>query len=310
MSIQKYETLLKDFIKQKFDKNNVLGIALILALLIAFSLIIEEFGENEYFIILFIVLVLLTLYLLNFFGSKKGKVKTLILKSIDALKRNNYTKSFDYLLNAYEIIKDKLLLEIMNNFAYDFSISPLQKATLTQIQIKEEKKDKKNDENYRKLLEQLEQISAYIIKHNASIEESSKKIKSLEDKLTNINDETMQREYQKLIERYKNIVKLESSKIAFYSKAQNQLYDLKKKHLLNKELIMEKEKLRNFEDSILEKSIAESYKKGSVDEFILYETEYLKALGEYSETLSVSADENIFDELIRDFETKVKSIEL
>lgn len=310
MLIQKYDKILRNFVKDQPKKNSVFQIISLFVLFLVLSYLYKEFGSNRIFVITFFVLTVLGIFFIKTFGGNKGKSKTYILKSVESLNKNNYTDSFDWLLNAYAVQKNKSLLEIMNNFANDFSISSLQKAILSKIQFKEERKDKKNDENYRKLLEQLEQISTYILKHNALIKESSKKIKSLEDKLTNINDETMKREYKKLIERYKNIVKLESSKIEFYSKAQSQLFDLKKKHLLNKELIMEKEKLRSFEDTVLEKSIAESYKKGSVDEFIFYEAEYLKALGEYSETLSVSTDENIFDELIRDFETKVKSIEL
>jgi len=306
MTVEQYEKSLREYIKKTPKNNTLVQFIIIFATLFALYFLMTKI-RGELFLLVFIAILLVGLSLLKITSGGKGKLKTYVYKSIDALKRNSYNESFDWLLNAYNVRKNDFLIEIMNNFACDFNISALQKAFLTKMQIKKDKKENKKDKNYLKLLDQLDQTSSYILMHNKSIEESIEKIRMLEKKLNTIDEKMMRKEYTDLIKRYNDIISLENSKMQFYSKAQNQLYDLKRKHLMNKELIMEKEKLRNFEDSILEKSIVESY-DDNIDKFIFYEAEYLKALKEYSQTLSVSSDENLFDEIIRDFELKIKSI--
>jgi len=150
-------------------------------------------------------------------------------------------------------------------------------------------------------------VADYIAKHKNVIVKSKKKIVDLEQQLLKTKELTLKSEYQKLIKRYEDIIDLENSKIQFYQKAQNELFNLKENHIVTHKLLDEKQELEGLENSLLEKSILESYNSEmTIDDFISYESSYLEAIKEYSETVSNSSDQNLFEDVIQNFKDKTE----
>ena len=308
MTLQTYQNRLQDIISGKNDKKKKSSQAIIYVVFIlgmyGLTFLMEK---SKIFAMGIAIAIIIAAILINLFSSNKGKRKTYLLRAKQYLIQNQLDLALKNMLIAYDIASNDNLLNLMSDFIEDFNVSPENKAKVIQLIVEKEMPKSKKDKDYLKILEKLKQTADYLTKHQHTIDESRTKIKELNEKIRNLKDQKMLNEFQKLVERYENIIMLELAKINFYNKAQDELIKLRNKHLLNKELIKEKENLMKLEDKLLEKSLSESY-SGSIDGFIIYEREFLKALDEYSETLSVSTDQNIFDEVMKEFQNKVKNI--
>ena len=308
MTLQTYQNRLQDIISGKNDKKKKSSQAIIYVVFIlgmyGLTFLMEK---SKIFAMGIAIAIIIAAILINLFSNNKGKRKTYLLRAKQYLIQNQLDLALKNMLIAYDIASNDNLLNLMSDFIEDFNVSPENKAKVIQLIVEKEMPKSKKDKDYLKILEKLKQTADYLTKHQHTIDESRTKIKELNEKIRNLKDKKMLNEFQKLVERYENIIMLELAKINFYNKAQDELIKLRNKHLLNKELIKEKENLMKLEDKLLEKSLSESY-SGSIDGFIIYEREFLKALDEYSETLSVSTDQNIFDEVMKEFQNKVKNI--
>ncbi len=308
MTLQEYQNRLQDIISGKELKKKKGSQALVYAFFIigmyAITILMER---SRIFAMAVGIAVIVGALLANLLSSNKGKRKTYLIKAKQNLMQSQIDLALENMLIAYDIASNDKLLNLMSDFIEDFNVLPEYKAKVVSLIVEKEMPHAKKDKDYRKILEKLKQTADYLTKHQQTINESRGKIRELNEKIRNLKDQRMLAEFQKLIERYENIISLELAKIDFYNKAQDELIKLRNKHLLNKELIKEKEKLLKLEDRLLEKSLSESY-SNSIDGFIIYEREFLKALDEYSETLSVSTDQNIFDEVMREFQNKVNLI--
>ena len=69
----------------------------------------------------------------------------------------------------------------------------------------------------------------------------------------------------------------------------------------------EKAKLIDFENNLLEKTIKEQY-SSEVEDFLTFETVYLQTLQEYTKNISLSENNNIFEQLTQEFKNKTERI--
>ncbi|MEA3450525.1 MAG: hypothetical protein U9Q83_01325, partial [Bacteroidota bacterium] len=196
---------------------------------------------------------------------------------------------------------------IILEFSEKYELNSEQKSKMNSHMMNNEKDLKKDDPKLFEILKQIKLVADYIAKHNIVINKSQKKIMDLQQQTLKAKDFRFKSEYDKLVKRYDDIIELENSKIKFYQKAQNELLNLKENHIVTQKLLDEKNELEGLENTLLEKSIIESYdSEMTIDDFIKYESSYLEAIKEYSETVSNSSNQNLFEDVIQDFNHKTE----
>ncbi len=244
-------------------------------------------------------------------SSKYKKSKKYLKEALKFYKTRHYVMAMDGLLKAYSLKKIEQLWDLIIQLAQEHTPTAQQQSKIAEFEYAKNEKKYKKDEKLSEIIEQIMNATNYLRKHNQIIKNISNKISELQVKLQSINDVRISSEYQTLIKRYNDIIALEESKIVFYSKAKNDLEMLKENHLVSQNLMQEKEELRNWENTILEKSIKEQYDAdASVSDFITYENAYLDALKEFAEPISSSGDQNLFEEITQNFKDKTKLLEL
>ncbi len=303
MTTDDYKKRLEKVISGKLRSKKIIGSFFFWTALILFIVTILSFNIVSFII----ALVFFVCYLIIYRLLRRGKLEKYLTEAKENLLSGNISAMLHNLFLAYKLHPYDEIYEIMLDIVNNYRVDPEARAKVLSIVIEKDAEDLKNDKNYQKIIEKLNKIAVYLKKSNEIIKESEEKINELKDRIKLVQDNNQKHEFIEIIKRYENIIKLEKSKINFYEKAQDELIKLRNKHLLNQEIIREKEKLLKLEDKLLEKSLSESY-GDSIDGFIIYEREFLKALDEYSETLSVSTDQNIFDEVMREFQNKVNNI--
>lgn len=240
-------------------------------------------------------------------SSKTRRAKNYLQRALKTYKTKDYVTTMNLLLDAYEILKIKKLWNLIISLAQEQTPTLEQQSRIAEFEYKKDEQVYKNDKKLAEIMQQIITVGDYIKKHGDVISNSWNKISELKLQLQGTSDNRLLSEYNSLIKRYEDIVGLEQSKIEFYTKAKNELLKLKENHLITQKLIKEKEELLNLEDSILEKSIHEEYTSDmSVNDFIVYENAYLDAIKEYSETISTSANHNLFEEITQNFKDKTK----
>lgn len=240
-------------------------------------------------------------------SSKTRRAKSYLQQALKAYKAKNISATMDLMLDAYEILKIKKLWNLIISLAQEQTPTPEQQNRIAEFEYQKDEEIYKKDTKLAEIMQQILSVGDYITKHGEVIKNSWNKISELKVQLKGTSDTRLVSEYNSLIKRYEDIVALEQSKIEFYSKTKDELLKLKENHLITQKLMKEKEELLNLEDQILEKSIQEEYTADmSVNDFIVYENAYLEALKEYSETISTSANHNLFEEITQNFKDKTK----
>ncbi len=240
-------------------------------------------------------------------SSSIKKSKKYLNKALRLYRKKNYTKTLDFLLEAYKLNKNKRLWSLIINFSKNHKPNPEQQKIISELEFEKEEDRFKKDKKLSKIMQQILNVNNFITKHGEIVSNSWQKINKLKNQMQNTQDGRILKEYKSLIKRYEDIVALEQFKIEFYTKAKDELLKLKENHIITQNLAKEKEELLSLEDEILEKSIKEEYSSDmSVSDFITYENAYLEAFDEYSENISSSANQNLFEELTQSFKDKTK----
>ncbi len=264
-------------------------------------------GEMKYLFFFLIAGVAATLVLLNTHKKKQRQNEYLLHRAITEIRNQNFQKALDYMLSVHENIQNDRLWTIILEFSEKYKPSETQQSRMSSEMIKNEKDIEKDDPKLFEILKQIKLVADYITKHQNIIKQSRQKIINLNQQLNKTMETKLRTEYEKLIKRYNDIIELEESKISFYNKAQKELLKLKENHILSQKLLDEKQELEGLENSLLEKSVHEAYSTDmSIDDFISYETSYLEAIKEYSETVSNSSDQNLFEDIIQKFNDKTE----
>jgi hypothetical protein len=256
-----------------------------------------------------IIVVIASFIITTVFKQKIHKTKTLLLRAVDNIRKNYYDTALTNLINAYKIKKDQRILDIIIEFSKEFKPSEQNEIEILEITTSNQKKSKEKDKKLTDILNQIQIVTNYIIKHQNLIKTSLEKITDLQKQSKEVKDTVILNEYSSLIKRYNDIIELENSKISFYSKAKGELLKLKENHIITQKLLTEKRELETLEDSLLEKSIIESNEKEmSIEDFVSYENAYLEAIKEYSEQISTSRNQNLFEEVIQTFKDKTNML--
>lgn len=302
-----YEKRLKQIVKNKNWVNmvNLLQVFVVVAALLSLKNIFRVGGNMLFVYAVIFGIIIALFFILNIFKRKHLKAKHLLLKAIESIRKSRFSEALDFMLDAYQLSKDEELLNVIKDFTATYPPNPEQDIRITELTLKKSRNKRVKDKKLQEILDQIKNVSDYILKHKEIIANSFLKIKDLKNNVTNTRDERLRSEYAAIINRYEAIIDLENSKIEFYSKAKDELLKLKENHLITQKLLLEKQQLRDLEDSLLEKSIKESYDSG-IDDFINYETAYLEAISEYSEQISSSGDHNLFEDVIRSFNDKTE----
>lgn len=304
-----YENRLRKIIKEKSWINFIKfsRIFVIFGAVLLLKNVLRVGGEVLFIYIIVFGVILTLLFVLNFFKRKQEKSVHFLLKAIDNIRKNQYELALDKMLEAYKLNKSEELLQVIIDFSNKYPPNVEQEILIAEFTLKGNKNDKVNDKKLAEILSQIHNISEYILKHKKFIVSSSKKISELKSSVTNTEEERLKTEYKSLVKRYQDIIELENSKIEFYSKAKNELIELKNNHIVTQKLFKEKEELKDLEDTLLEKSIEESNNtEMTVNDFISYENAYLEAIQEYSEKISSSRNQNLFEDIIRSFKDKTE----
>ena len=252
-----------------------------------------------------------TFFVGYFFISKNKKklsmAKSNIIWAIEYISKNKKNEALDSLLNAIELYQNPILWNCILELSQSFN-SPANLVIRT-IEIENKffyKKAPKNDK-IQEISKQMNQLIDFIKKHSIIVDKSQKSIENLTNKQKIANDPNFIQEYSSLINRYNNIIELENSKIEFYKQAISNLLKLKQNHINFLNLQQEKAKLVDFENKLLEKTIKEQYSR-DVEDFLLFENTYLQTLQEYSKDISLSENNNIFEQLTQEFKNKTERI--
>jgi hypothetical protein len=305
-----FEIRLRKYIHQELGtrKLRLLQFVVFVAIALMFRNIYLFESEMIYLFLIIIIFLFALIIFINTFKHKQKAQAVKLFQAINFIKEQNYSRALDLLLDVYEKNKSEILWSIIDDFVKKYPPTDEQQARISLLQMPKKKKNIK-DTKLKEILEQLGNVTEYIKKHTEVINKIRKKISDLNLKIQSTLDARIKSEYESLIKRYTDIIELEKSKIKFYEKARNELLKLKENHLFTQNLIKEKAELENLENNLLEKSITEAYNSDmSIDDFINYEKSYLDAIKEYSETVSVSSDKNIFEEIIRKFDNKTEFI--
>lgn len=306
-----YEKKLRALINEKkgIQFIDVLQFFTIIFGLLLLKNVLRVGGTILFVYVVLLVIIMASFFAINFFKRKQRKSYHLLLQAIEFIRKMQYSLALDKMIEAYELSKNEDLLQIIKDFSAEYPPNTEQEILITEyiLNSKKTNKNKNKDKKLQEILHQIQNVSEYILKHKKSIVNSKKKIIELTKNETNTSEERLKTEYKSLINRYDDIIELENSKIAFYSKAENQLIKLKNNHIENRKILLEKEELRNLEDNLLEKSIAEEYNtENNIGDFITYENAYLEAIEEFSEQISSTGDQNIFEDIIRSFNDKTE----
>lgn len=313
-SLNKYnefELKLRDFISENFDSFIYKWLRIILILVFVFLL--RDFraflGELKFVFIIIIAVFVGAFTWLNSVRKKQKNNIYLLNRAINEIRNANYKSALDYMLTVYYRISNEKLWTIILDFSRKYKLDFEKQNAAVTINNESEKDIKKKDPKLFEIIKQIKTLTDYISKHSKIIEKSRKKISDLKEQIFNTNESKLKLEYEKLIKRYNDIIELEKSKIDFYGKAQNELLKLKENHIVTQKLLNERQELEGLENSLLEKSIYEAMDpEMGIDEFISYESAYLDAIKEYSETVSNSSDQNLFEDVILEFKDKTKRL--
>jgi len=296
--------LIKEISVKTFKILQIFSVLLLILLLQS----LKGFSGFLVFILLISIVGILVLFVWSVKNSSKTKkAKKQLQNALKSYKTKDIVKTMDLLLEAYKVLRLRKLWNLIIGLAQEQKPTPEQQAIIVEFEFEKDQDIYKNDEKLADIMQQILNVGNYITKHGEVISNSWKKIKELKVQLQATSDTRLIAEYNSLIKRYDDIVALEQSKIEFYSKAKNELLMLKENHLVTQKLMKEKEELKNLEDKILEKSIQEQYNVDmSVNDFIFYENAYLEALKEYSEPISSTGNQNLFEEISQNFKDKTK----
>ncbi|MBN2892056.1 MAG: hypothetical protein JXL97_09330 [Bacteroidales bacterium] len=297
-----YERRLREVIKNKTKQGYIKAIQFFVIMVMV--ALMTRFTTPLMILIIIGVFVSI-LRVLNIFKGKYKRASHLIIEAIDFIKKSQFNAALDKMIDAYKITKDKDLLQIIIDFANDYPPNAQQDILIMEITFGNEKKTNIKDKKLQEILNQLSSISKYILKHKEVVVSVLKKINDLKMNLAGTKDERIRKEYSVLIKRYDDIIELENSKINFYEKTKDELLKLKENHVITQKLLLEKEELRNLEDRLLEKSIKETYDT-DINDFLSYETAYLEAIKEYSEQISSTGDQNLFQDIITSFNDRTE----
>lgn len=302
-----FELRIRDFISENLNTAIYKWIRIILIL--AFILLFRNFklflGELRFVFIIILAAFVGAFVWLNSLRKKQKNNVYVLNRAINEIRNNNYSVALDYMLTVYYHTHDQKLWSIIVDFSEKYNLSFDKQNARANVNKESEKDIKKKDPKLFEIIKQIKTVADYISKHLNIIEKIRKKISDLKEQIFNTNENRLKMEYEKLIKRYNDIIELEKSKIDFYEKAQNELLKLKENHIVTQKLLNERQELEGLENSLLEKSIYEAMDPDmGIDEFICYESAYLEAIKEYSEPVSNSSDQNLFEDVILKFKDK------
>ncbi len=299
-----HERDLKNFIKKEAATQKLKNLKVLLIFIFIF-MGIKLFSKFKLLYLLILLILGVIFFFLQKSLSKKEKTKNVLQTAISNLKKQEFSHATDRMLEAYDIFKHPTLLNIINNFTKVNPANREQYLKILEINLEKSHTPKKKDEKLQEIENQQDNIDNFLNKHKETKQKSLTKINELRTNITNTPNERLKNEYQTFISRYEDIVELENSKIDFYLKAKEELLKLRENHIITQKILFEEKELKTLEDDLLEKSIKESY-ESEITDFINYETSYLEAINQYSERISDSSSQNIFEDIITEFEIKTK----
>lgn len=297
---------------RKIHNSINLGTSSVVSFFLVMGAVIVAIRGIELLKFWYIFLPVFTAFFVAYFFVSKNKKKLSLAKSniiwaIEYISKNKKNEALDSLLKAVELYPNTSLWE--HTIQLNQSFEPYANLVIKTIEIENRFFSKRvpKNENIQNISKQMNQLIELIKKHNKIVDEIQKSIDNLVNKQKITNEPSFIEEYSSLINRYNNIVELEKSKIDFYKQAICNLLKLKENHINFLNLQNEKAKLIDFENNLLEKTIKEQY-SSEVEDFLTFETVYLQTLQEYTKNISLSENNNIFEQLTQEFKNKTERI--
>ncbi len=220
-------------------------------------------------------------------------------KYLDKDDLRNFTKE---LISAYTYTPIPQLDKLIKELAPQYDLKDYYEQKTLEVKAK-----LTNDKNLKDILNELIKVQNYILEHTKQLEKLNKKLSSLYNELYEAPD-TYKTEIQNLINRYKNIIKLEESKIQFYIDLKNELNRLYNEHIYREKLQNEYKFIEQIEEQVLTNSIAENYTTDNNKDFIDFQRIYLQQLSDLAQQANSTANQEIFDNIRKDFEQKRKDL--
>ncbi len=293
----------KDIEKQiksiiKYSSSAQISVKLLLIIISTF--VVVRFAPKFSLVIPFLIFGIMKLDLE--FNPTQLKFRKKLKQALEAYKNNDLIQLIRLLNEAYLIIPNKTLSQLIRQVSRDYDLQEY-----ADIEFVSKEKEKVSDPTARQILDEMLKVLNYLIEHKIQLHNLKAKKAQLEEEMRKAPSQYTA-DVKRLIERYENIIKLEQSKIELYKKLKGELKDVYNNYIYSNKLMKEYRFIEELEDRYLSSSVKDSLDADDKKDFIQYHSTYLETLAEYADQINTTNNQDLFEEIREEFENKKQNL--